>query len=337
MGGTAVNFAEMVRQLRRRDFDISLVDITRPRVNLGRWRIWRNNIAAFVRVTGQVLRRIRGCQVVFLNISAGTAESLGACIWILCRVFRRSMVLRVFGGDFATRYDKYGRLVRWWANQTYMRSALIFVQTQELLRRFKDRRNFRWFANTRDVERSQIQEIRTISRFLFVSQLRMEKGLRETLEACRHLPEHCRLNVYGPVMPDTDLSLFDGHPTAKYRGVLTPEEVPEVLAQHDVLLLPTYWESEGYPGIVLEALQCGKPVISTWWGSIPEVVEDGKSGFLVEPRSSVAIRNAIEQLMNDTELYQRLCRGAGARGEFFRSGAWYDQMATEISRIVDNT
>ena len=104
--------------------------------------------------------------------------------------------------------------------------------------------------------------------------------------------------------------------------------------QHDVLLFPTYWESEGYPGIVLEALQCGRPVITTRWKSIPEVVEDGKSGILVEPRSWVAVKEAIQRLMRDTQLYDRLCRGAVARGECFRSSIWYDRMVEEISRVA---
>ena len=58
-------------------------------------------------------------------------------------------------------------------------------------------------------------------------------------------------------MPNTDLSLFDGHATATYGGVLSPDEIPKVLVQHDVLVAPSYWNAEGYPVIILEALQ--------WW------------------------------------------------------------------------
>ena len=337
MGGTAVNFAEMVNQLGARGFDVSVVDITRARVNLRRWQVWRNNLATVVRVLRQVVVRIQRCNLVVLNISAGTAWTLGSCLWVLCKICRRPMVLRIFGGDFAARYGRYGRLIRWWADQTYMRCALVFVQTREIFRRFQNHKNVRWFANTRDVCSPTVEQRLPISRFVFISQLRMEKGLRETLDACRELPAHCELNVYGPLMPNTDLSLFDSHPTATYRGVLMPSAVPEVLVQHDVLLLPTYWESEGYPGIVLEALQCGRPVIATWWGSIPEVVEDEKSGLLVEPRSAKAVNGAMERLLNDGELYRRLCRGARARGEVFRSGVWYDMMATEIRRLIGGT
>ncbi|MCY4485050.1 MAG: glycosyltransferase family 4 protein [Spirochaetaceae bacterium] len=335
MGGTSVNFAEMVKQLCERGFDVAVVDTTRPRLNLPHWRRWFNNIATVMRVVGQTALRLPRSQVVVLNISAGSAWTLGSCIWFFCATCRCPMALRLFGGDFARMYDRYGRLLRWWADHTFMRCDLVFVQTRELLNRFRQHVNFRWFANTRDLRPPSAEAPQAVSRLVFISQLRREKGLQETLEACRDLPTHCQLNVFGPPMPDTDMSLFDGS-KAVYRGALNAHEVPGVLLQHDVLLLPTYWKSEGYPGIVLEALQCGRPVITTWWRCVPEVVEDGKSGLLVEPRSAPSVREAIHRLANDPDLYRTLCKGARERGEFFRSGPWYDQMAKELCTLVRN-
>ena len=75
-------------------------------------------------------------------------------------------------------------------------------------------------------------------------------------------------------MPGVDLSVLEDHPIARYCGAVSPGDVPEIIRQHDLLLLPTYWESEGYPGVILEAMQCGRPVIATRWAGIPEVVEE---------------------------------------------------------------
>ena len=337
VGGAAVNFAETTRQLQQRGFDLEVVDITRPRVNLHRWRRWRNNLGTVLRVICRIIRRVRHNEVVFLNMASGKAWLLASCIWVICTWERRPLVLRLFGGDFADIYHSYTRLVRWLSDRTYMQCALVFVQTQEILSHFYDRANMRWFANTRDLRPPTVECRKTVRRLLFVSQLRTEKGLAESLEACRDLPADCHLNVYGPRMANTDFSLFDGNDRATYSGVLSPSEVPQVLAQHDVLLLPSYFDSEGYPGIILEALQCGKPVISTWWKSIPEVVEHEKSGLLVEPRSAPAVKDAILRLLRDPELYQSLCSGARARGEFFRSGVWYDRMAADLCHLAEGT
>ena len=135
-------------------------------------------------------------------------------------------------------------------------------------------------------------------------------------------------------MKNIDLALFEGYTRASYGGVLSPSEIPAVVVAHDVLLLPSYFTSEGYPGVILEAMQCGRPVISTWWRSIPEVVEHEKSGLLVAPRSVEALKAAILRLIEDPALYRKLCQGAKIRGEFFRSTPWYDRMANDLLRLV---
>ena len=103
-------------------------------------------------------------------------------------------------------------------------------------------------------------------------------------------------------------------------------------SEHDVLVLPSYWEVEGHPGIIIESLQCGVPVISTKWSGIPEVVQHEKSGLLVTPKSVSAVKSAIHRMIGDPELYRELCNGAHARGEFFRSRVWYDRMAEDLRR-----
>lgn len=334
VGGAAVNFAEMVRSLRDRDFEVSVVDTSRPRINLTRWKALRNNIVAVVRVFRQTASRVKHAQVVFLNISAGATWTLGAFMWLLCALAGRPLALRVFGGDLAIRYERCRAILRWWADRTYMRSDVVYVQTKRQLLYFGTRGNFRWHANTRDLPAVSSRIRTTISRLLFMSQIRWEKGFRETLEACRALPRSCVLSIYGPVMPGVDLSVLEDHPIARYCGAVSPADVPEIISQHDLLLLPTYWESEGYPGVILEAMQCGRPVIATRWAGIPEVVEDENSGLLVEPRSSASLRDAIMRVMHHPELYKRLCEGARARGEFFRSRYWYDRMAADLSSLA---
>ena len=204
------------------------------------------------------------------------------------------------------------------------------------MQRFAGRASVQWFSNTRDVAAPPIVYRPRVRKLLFVAQLRMEKGLGETLDACRHLPADCHLNVYGPPMPNTDFGMFDRHERATYRGVVGSSEIPAVLMDHDLLLLPSYFGAEGYPGIVLEALQCGRPVIATWWRSIPEVVEHEESGLLVKPRSSSALKEAILRVLEDPALYARLCAGARERGEFFRSGRWYDRLADDLRGVAAN-
>ena len=283
-----------------------------------------------VKVIFLVSIRAKTSDLLFLNSTAGRALMMGTIVWVLSRLRQRPMTLRIFGGDYSETYARYRFFVKRIADITFLRSSRVYVQTKSVARSFRARKNFRWLPNTRNVEVDPSPR-EAARRFLFVAQLRREKGLQETLEACLALPADCHLSVFGPVMPDTDLRLFDGHTRASYRGVLHPDAVPRVISQHDVLLLPSYFRAEGYPGVILEALQCGRPVISTWWKSIPEIVEHGRHGLLVAPRSSAELRDAILQLVENPALFRALCDGAERRGEFFRSGRWYEWLAKDIS------
>ena len=79
----------------------------------------------------------------------------------------------------------------------------------------------------------------------------------------------------------------------------------------DVLVLPSL--SEGCPNVVLEACACGTPVVASRVGAVPELIEDGKTGFIVSPRSISEIKQALVQLMENPSLRQRMGKQARAR------------------------
>jgi glycosyltransferase involved in cell wall biosynthesis len=62
----------------------------------------------------------------------------------------------------------------------------------------------------------------------------------------------------------------------------------------------TWAEQFGYS--LVEAMACGKPAVSTWTGSIPEVVKHRETGILVEPNNPAALESALEELiLNEAE------------------------------------
>jgi glycosyltransferase involved in cell wall biosynthesis len=87
--------------------------------------------------------------------------------------------------------------------------------------------------------------------------------------------------------------------------------------------LPSY--NEGYPNVVIEALSCGRPVIATNVGGIPELVTE-KSGILVAPRDSRALAGAIETAMERNWDEHSI-------SEQFRRG--WDEAADELLRVCE--
>ena len=330
VGGSKMVTAEMVRELRARGFDPDVVDTAGDVTNLPAWRLRVARLARFLRAVRGVVRGVRRARLVLLHVADFAAPGLAPAVWAICRMARRPLVLRVAGGNLIGAYRAAAPWLRRLADRTWMRCPRVYVQTRQSLRDFGAPAHFRWFPNTRDCPGVHRARGADVSRLIFLARLEREKGLAEALDACRRLPERCRLRVFGPPMSGTDMSLFAGHPRASYGGVLEPEEVARTLSEHDLLVFPSYWGSEGYPGAVLEAFQCGLPVVAARWGGVPELVEHEVSGLLVAPRSAAALWSAIERLLDDPPLYRRLREGALRRGEQFRSARWYGRMASDL-------
>ncbi|MEN6426440.1 MAG: glycosyltransferase [Phycisphaerales bacterium] len=91
-------------------------------------------------------------------------------------------------------------------------------------------------------------------------------------------------------------------------GHVPPDEVPLFLHASDFLVLPSY--SEGLPQAVLEAMNCGLAVVATRVGGVPEAVLDGRTGLLVEPKTTEQLRDAMERMIVD----EAFRVGAGREG-----------------------
>ena len=104
-------------------------------------------------------------------------------------------------------------------------------------------------------------------------------------------------------------------------------DVPRLLSLFDVFVLPS--ETEACPRSALEAQACGLPVVGFRVGGMPEVVEDGKSGRLVEPFDTEALAACVADLLADPEERRRLGEAGRARVQ-----AVYD-VRQNVGRMVD--
>jgi len=82
---------------------------------------------------------------------------------------------------------------------------------------------------------------------------------------------------------------------------------PDILSVHkafDIFVMSSV--TEGLGTSVLDAMACGRPVVGTRAGGIPEVIEDGVTGILVPPRDHHAMADAIVTLLKDPGLRERM-------------------------------
>jgi len=328
IGGTKVSFAALVSALQADTaFTVTVHDTSRPRAGKGRIARALLDFSALVRLAGALADPRRRFDVIMLNTSSGGALKSGPLVWAVCRLRRVPLVVRVFGGDLDLFFDAASRPVRALAARTILRAELVLLQTRGLCARFAGSARVEWFPTTRDVRVQRVRAVRE-PRFLFLGQLRREKGIVETVDAARNLPDGATLTVCGPAMAGFDIGTLEPHACWRFAGAVASADVPRVLAEHDALVFPSYHDGEGLPGIVIEAMQAGLPVIATRFRALTELVEDGVNGLLVAPRDVAGLRTAMLRLAEDPALLVRLSAGALLTGEAHRPGPWLARLRT---------
>lgn len=159
-------------------------------------------------------------------------------------------------------------------------------------------------------------------RWLFVGWVMAAKGVIELLDALRAIPDST-LTIIGPVVKqgDTDIArvIRDalGDPTLTGRLTHVPgmpiHEIAGVYPEHDLFVFPTH--REGFPNVVLEAMEAGVPIVASRVGAIPEMVRHEREALLVPARDSAALVSAIRRLQNDPTLADTLAGAARRRAE----------------------
>lgn len=94
------------------------------------------------------------------------------------------------------------------------------------------------------------------------------------------------------------------HPRMRPIGRLLGQSLLDAYQRSDILVFPSQLEGFGYP--VAEAMACGKPVVCTNYSSLPELIDDGRGGYLCPPDDVDAFADRIRRLGEDPELRARM-------------------------------
>lgn len=159
---------------------------------------------------------------------------------------------------------------------------------------------------------------------LYLGTVCKTKGVLDLLMTCSQLRRReieFHLHVVGGFQPTVfgvevrqliqDHQL-DDHVTL--HGQLVGEEKFRRLASADIFCFPTYYESEGFPCVVLEAMSFRLPVVATRWRGIQSIIQQDETGHLVDIRDVPALVGVLERLANDSTL--REAWGQAGREQF---------------------
>jgi glycosyltransferase involved in cell wall biosynthesis len=223
---------------------------------------------------------------------------------------RRPLVLQLWGSDVAL-----ARHMRPLARWLVRRASIVVCASNALAQdaRALGARDVRVLPSGVTIP-DRVGEPDEPPHILYAGRLSEEKGVRELVEAAHGLP----LVVVGdgplrPLFPDAG-------------GFVPPSRLGPFYERAAIVVVPS--RREGYGMVAREAMAYGRAVVATAVGGLVDAVEDGVTGLLVAPRDSAALRGALERLLGDRALRQRLGTQAAERART----QW--SQATAASRLA---
>jgi glycosyltransferase involved in cell wall biosynthesis len=179
---------------------------------------------------------------------------------------------------------------------------------------------------------------------LFLSNLILSKGVMNLIEACeilkdRGLEFHCTISGGDMELKreevESAVNIKALTPFVLVAGSNHSEDKNRMMRSADIFVHPTY--NDCMPLVILEAMQESLPIVSTFEGAIPDLVDDNKTGFLVPLKDPVALADRLEVLIRDSEMRINMGRAGREKYEQFFSLERFEKRMVDILQNVGNT
>lgn len=158
------------------------------------------------------------------------------------------------------------------------------------------------------------------------------KGYKYLVEAAQYLPDDYLVAIggIGPLRTELEEQALElgVYNKVKFLGWLEDDETAGWFGACDVFALPSVMKTEAFAIVQIEAMSCGKPVVSTDipGSGVSWVNKDGESGIVVPPCDAKAFADALVRITSDKGVYRKYSEGAAAR---------FEQMFT-FDKMIDN-
>lgn len=221
----------------------------------------------------------------------------------IAKIFKKKVLFNIHPIWFTTFYNKSNKLIKKLITFALNDSDLILVLSNKIKSEVSEvceNQNIKILYNPVQIKEINQNESENINAF-FMGKLCKEKGIYDILNAAEYISSpNVKLNLYG----DGNISELNANDKVEFYSWISGDEKGKVFKNSDILILPSY--SEGLPMSILEAMAYGKPIISTPVGGIPEAVEEGLNGFLIQPGDYKALAEKIDLLASDKDLREKM-------------------------------
>jgi glycosyltransferase involved in cell wall biosynthesis len=287
------------------------------------------------------INEIPRCDVILVFANDLFAITLAPLLLFLAKLFHKPFYLKPVGAGLDLFINAQNKIFREYLLLVLRATDGILTQTKLL----KDDLNKLGCTNThylpgcRPLPAIPLIPKQCSSEFcmIFLGHITRLKGPLILLDALKIVSElydeQVTCDFFGPIHDEIRDEFMEGLkavPNAHYCGVAEAGTGPQLIAQYDALVLPTYYDTEGHPGVLIEAMHAGVPVITTQIRTFPELITDGLNGFLVPTQDSHLLARAIFLLAVDPMLRKKMGRANHLKGQEFRA----DNVVAQLLKII---
>ncbi len=289
-------------------------------------------------------------EVVYLTLTANGAgfykDAIVACV---AKLFGKKIVYHFHNKGVSTRQEK------WIDNILYkivFRNASVILLSKHLYYDVKkyvtlDKVHYCPNGIPSVAKLNDDVEIKNeIPQLLFLSNLIISKGILVVLKACKILKENNVSFTCLFVGGEGDMNAQEFNQKVKnlgleneikYGGRKYGKDKEVVYNRADIFVLPTFYENECFPLVLLEAMDFELSIISTTEAGIPDIIEDGITGFLIPKQNEIVLAEKLEILLKDEKL--RKIMGENGKKRFasnFTIEAFEKRLTTVLEEILVN-
>ena len=327
IGGTRVSFNLLVKQNKEFFNSFESFDIIDLKVN-GSSKL--KNFILQIKIFFNIIFTINKYDIASIHVNSK-------------RIFYWSLFIRLCKGNCKINYRFFGGDLDYYVSSNVqrrlmkfsLRNTSLFIQTKGLVN-YITKINIPnckviWFPTSRSIPTLNFVKSsnnKPIIRFIYVGHLRKEKGTEILVDVCNKLNHNNYkfiLTLIGKIFSNELKQKISKASYINYLGEIENNEIFNHLSNSDLMVYPSYWEGEGYPGTLIESKIMGLPIIVSNHRYLSELISDG-NGLLVIPKSKTSLYNAMRKTLSDKRIIKNLKIAARKNMDQFDSNIWNKQI-----------
>lgn len=298
----------------------------------------------------EILRNLHEYKYYIISVSTNGRFALSPVIISKVMTSPTKAALIPAGGQFVDEIHNLPFLIKGGYTSIFNKYDIIFPQTQGLKiklenvlseTRVKRLPNMRFRPdienNTRSNKCVGLSELNIV----YVGRLVRSKGLNELLTATDqfdHPTTKLNTHIYGDFINNEGyknefLKRVEEVENAEFKGKIAHESVITEISQYDAFVFPSYYNGEGFPGVIVEAYMAGLPVVATNWNYNSEVVSHRETGLLFDPKDVADLKQKLRWLCDNPSGLAQMRKEAQLQSKKYTAENVVDNLVKTLMNI----